>query len=263
LQTAEALAQQQRDAYHPRLVVVERVGFWLAADNLQAARAWAEQAVFTPETWNHTRAWEFLTLIRVYLALGQYDQACTALHRFSPFLDRPGDELTTSSFLALHAVALYRGGECEQARAVALRLVALTEPESSIRLYLDAGEPMQHLLQELLDTQHDQENSLPSVAVAYIAKLLAAFAQQHKRTPSRRSRAPRLPQPPALAEPLTQREQEVLHLLAAGASNREIAAQLVISLATAKKHVSNLLGKLDAESRTQAIARARERSLLA
>jgi LuxR family maltose regulon positive regulatory protein len=202
-------------------------------------------------------------LIRVYLALGQYGEACAALDRFNPFLDRPGDELTTSSFLALQAVALYRGGERKQACAVALRLVALTEPESSIRVYLDAGEPMQHLLQELLDTQHDFENNLPPVAVACIAQLLAAFAQQDKRTSSARPRASRPPQPPALVEPLTQREQEVLHLLAAGASNREIAAQLVISLATAKKHVSNLLGKLNAESRTQAIARARERSLLA
>jgi LuxR family maltose regulon positive regulatory protein len=262
LQTAEELAQQERDAYHPPLVVVERVQYWLAAGNLQAVRAWAEQAVFTPETWSHTRASEFLMLIRVYLALGQYAEACAALDRFSPFLDRPGDELTTSSFLALQAIALYRGGECKQARTVVLRLIALTEPESSIRVYLDAGEPMQHLLQELLDPQYDQENSLPQAAVASISKLLAAFAQQNKRTPSSRSRASYPPQPPALTEPLTQREQEVLHLLAAGASNREIAAQLVISLATVKKHVSNLLGKLNAESRTQAIAHARERSLL-
>jgi LuxR family maltose regulon positive regulatory protein len=199
----------------------------------------------------------------VHLALGRYGEACAALDRFSPFLDRPGDELTTINFLALQAVALYRSGESEQARAVALRLVALTEPENSIRVYLDAGEPMQHLLQELLDTQHDHQNSLPPLVVACVAKLLAAFAQQNKRAPSPQSQAPRSPQPLALAEPLTQREQEVLHLLAAGASNREIAAQLVISLATVKKHVSNLLGKLNAESRTQAIAHARERSLLA
>jgi len=64
-------------------------------------------------------------------------------------------------------------------------------------------------------------------------------------------------------EPLTQREQDVLRLLVAGASNQEIATQLVISLATVKKHVSNLLGKLGVESRTQAIARARDWSILA
>jgi LuxR family maltose regulon positive regulatory protein len=61
---------------------------------------------------------------------------------------------------------------------------------------------------------------------------------------------------------LTRREQEVLRLLAAGASNQDIAHTLVISLDTVKKHVSNLLGKLGASSRTQAISQARARSLL-
>ncbi len=56
--------------------------------------------------------------------------------------------------------------------------------------------------------------------------------------------------------------QEVLHLLAQGASNQEIARQLVVSLATAKKHVASILSKLGAENRTQAIAYARARSLL-
>ena len=61
---------------------------------------------------------------------------------------------------------------------------------------------------------------------------------------------------------LTRREQEVLRLLATGASNQDIAHTLVISLDTVKKHVSNLLGKLGASSRTQAIIQARARSLL-
>jgi LuxR family maltose regulon positive regulatory protein len=61
---------------------------------------------------------------------------------------------------------------------------------------------------------------------------------------------------------LTRREQEVLRLLAAGASNQDIAHTLVISLDTVKKHVSNLLGKLGASNRTQAISQARARSLL-
>jgi DNA-binding NarL/FixJ family response regulator len=67
---------------------------------------------------------------------------------------------------------------------------------------------------------------------------------------------------PVMLEPLTPREQEVLHWLAQGASNQEIAKELVIQLSTVKKHVSNLLTKLGVESRTQAIAQARARSLL-
>jgi LuxR family maltose regulon positive regulatory protein len=68
--------------------------------------------------------------------------------------------------------------------------------------------------------------------------------------------------PSPLPEALTPREQEVLQLLAQGASNQEIARQLVVSLATAKKHVANILSKLGAENRTQAIAHARSLSLL-
>jgi LuxR family maltose regulon positive regulatory protein len=63
-------------------------------------------------------------------------------------------------------------------------------------------------------------------------------------------------------EPLTERELEVLRLVAAGTSNREIAVRLTVTLGTVKKHLNNIFGKLDVESRTQALARARELGLL-
>jgi len=63
-------------------------------------------------------------------------------------------------------------------------------------------------------------------------------------------------------EPLTTRELEVLRLLADGASNDEIAQRLIISLGTVKKHIANIFGKLAAQSRTQAVARARALKLL-
>ena len=65
-----------------------------------------------------------------------------------------------------------------------------------------------------------------------------------------------------LVEPLTARELEVLRLLAAGASNRVIAEQLVVTLETVKKHLSHLFDKLGVANRTQAVARARQLGLL-
>jgi LuxR family maltose regulon positive regulatory protein len=91
----------------------------------------------------------------------------------------------------------------------------------------------------------------------YVATLLSAFGEQH---------IPELPsisaRPVALAEPLTEREREVLRLLLAGASNREIARRLVVSVNTVKRHVYNLCGKLGVQSRAQAIVRARALNLL-
>ena len=143
-------------------------------------------------------------------------------------------------------------------------------------MYLDLGEPMKQALLTLLTAPHEQReqvNRSPTRSRSFVAQLVAAFEQeeQHGRTSPRTgtplSQALAVPgkipsASPAPGEPLTRREQEVLRLLAEGASNQEIAKALVISLATVKKHVSNLLGKLGATSRTQAIALARARSLL-
>ncbi len=120
---------------------------------------------------------------------------------------------------------------------------------------------------------HSQQHELASATTAYISKLLAAFEQEQQGTSISQVATPTptaTPSPERQASVissapdafLTQREQEVLRLLANGASNQDIAQTLVIELTTVKKHVSNLLSKLGATSRTQAIALARTRSLL-
>jgi LuxR family transcriptional regulator, maltose regulon positive regulatory protein len=235
LQQAEELVQHERFAIHRFLVVAVRALYWLAAGDLAAASTWAEQVQFSPQTWNPNRHWEFLMLMRVYLAQRQYTR-------------------------------VRQGGKGEHARAVAARLLALTEPEGDMRVYLDLGEPMRQVLQSLLGAPRSQENGLTPASAALARKLLAAWgkADSRKQT-AERSRAEfsaLRSQLSALPEPITRREQEILRLLIAGASNQEIASELVISLATVKKHVSNLLGKLGVESRTQAIARVRDWSHL-
>jgi LuxR family maltose regulon positive regulatory protein len=97
---------------------------------------------------------------------------------------------------------------------------------------------------------------LQSVSPGYIRKLLAAFGPPAvDRVPSARERE-------QLAEPLSERELEVLQLLAAGRSNQEIAAALVVAVGTVKTHIHHIYGKLNASSRVQAVARARELQLL-
>jgi LuxR family maltose regulon positive regulatory protein len=137
---------------------------------------------------------------------------------------------------------------------------------------------MKHVLQSFLDATRDEEQSMVTVPRSSVVALLAAFEQEERRRALRADALPACPQKalppissplpsptssaPALIEPLTSQEQRVLHLLAKGASNQQIATQLVISLVTVKKHMTNVLGKLGAANRTQAIVRAREYGLL-
>jgi LuxR family maltose regulon positive regulatory protein len=89
--------------------------------------------------------------------------------------------------------------------------------------------------------------------LTYTDKLLAAFSQP----------APvEKPKPATMPEPLSERELEILQLIASGSSNQEIAEILVIALSTVKSHINNLYGKLGTNRRTQAIALARDLGLL-
>jgi ATP/maltotriose-dependent transcriptional regulator MalT len=276
LHQAEALSLQERLATAAFGVEAARVQYWLAAGDLDQASDWAERVAFSPQTCNPNHKGAFLKQVRVSLAQQQYPQAIEVLERFSVVLDWPGDIENTIQFLALQVVALHYGGKQEQVQAVVARLLTLTELEGNIRVYLDLGEPMKQVLKTLLAAPHEQPEHTHRALTpsrSFVAKLLVAFEheEQHGRTsplakpiPSQALDLPaKLPAASsAPLEPLTRREQEVLRLLAEGASNQEIATTLVIQLSTVKKHVSNLLGKLGAESRTQAIAQARARSLL-
>ncbi|MEV7042913.1 response regulator transcription factor [Amycolatopsis sp. NPDC051061] len=102
------------------------------------------------------------------------------------------------------------------------------------------------LIEAVLAAARGESVLQPSVA----AKVVARFAQLPE------------PAPQSLVVPLSEREQEVLRLLADGRSNREIAAKLFLAEGTVKNHVTNLLGKLGARDRTQAALRARDLGLL-
>ena len=99
------------------------------------------------------------------------------------------------------------------------------------------------------------------IPIGYLARLNRAFdtATAKSESDPRRGSAPTAP---GIVEPLTNRELEVLQMLAAGQSNQAIAGQLVVTLDTVKKHVTHLLGKLGAANRTEAVARARELGLI-
>ncbi len=98
--------------------------------------------------------------------------------------------------------------------------------------------------------------------LAYVDRLLTAFSASASVAPAQSAISHQQSKTRNLVEPLSERELEVLCLVADGLSNREIANKLVVTVTTVKKHVSNIFGKLDATSRTQAVARARELGLI-
>ena len=150
--------------------------------------------------------------------------------------------------LVLRALAHQAQGDRTSALSTVERALVLAAPEGYIRLFVDEGAPMLALLR-----QAQARSSVPG----YVATLLRVFGEQVVSDVHRSSASPNV-----LAEPLTEREHEVLRLLLEGASNHEIARRLVVSVNTVKRHVYNLCGKLGVQSRAQAIARARTLNLL-
>jgi LuxR family maltose regulon positive regulatory protein len=161
--------------------------------------------------------------------------------------------------LVLRAMALQADGNPAAALSVLEQALRFAEPEGYVRTFADEGAPMAALL--------EQAAGRTSPVASYAATLLASI-------PGARSAPPGAVLPVSqhdaagdqaaqlLVEPLTTRELEILALIAAGHSNQAIADTLIVAVSTVKKHVNNIFGKLAVESRTQALIRARELSLL-
>jgi LuxR family transcriptional regulator, maltose regulon positive regulatory protein len=150
--------------------------------------------------------------------------------------------------LLLAALAWRALGDVRRALDPLGRALALAEPEGFAMSFLLEGEPAFDLLREA--ARH-------GVSPVVATRLLEMFG----RPQSEGQTGPKIPQP-GLVEPLSPREIEVLGLIAAGCSNKEIAARLVISLQTVKRHTVNIFGKLAVKNRTEAVARARETGIL-
>ena len=182
---------------------------------------------------------EQLALVRAWLYLGHTDEALALLGRLAAFAAATGRDGDGWRVELLTIQVLAQSGAAADARDRLQALLRRTESAGVIRLYLDEGNRMADLLAQC-------------PATPYRDRLLAAFNADQ---------LPSAPQTQPLVEPLSPRELEVLALLAEGATNQHIADTLVISYATAKKHVSNIIGKLAVGNRTEAAARARTLNL--
>jgi LuxR family transcriptional regulator, maltose regulon positive regulatory protein len=191
-----------------------------------------------------------LSQARVHLAQGDPFATLAALSPWREQVEAKGWQDERLKVMVLQAVALQAHGEQDQAVKVLCDALALAEPGGFIRLFVDEGRPMAHLL-----SQAEALGMVPD----YLGKLLAVFEAEEQNSEAT-SYLPTPDQP--LIEPLSRREVEVLQLIAQGLSNQEISERLVLALETVKGHNKKIFGKLQVQRRTEAVARARELGLL-
>jgi LuxR family maltose regulon positive regulatory protein len=251
LERVEKLQQQSR-FYHEFTNAIERtwVHLWTAENNTSALETWAsENAPLAGQEFHFRNETRRIELARAWLALGRKEEASALLQRLAGAAsERNGRRVIILALL----VAAY---SAEPGRAIPIleEALRLGEPGGYLRTFVDAGEPVRQMVKAWL--QHPRSKDHPLLR-EYAHRVLAAFEEPELGRPK-----PSAP-PEKLAEPLSEREQEVLQLVAQGLTNQQIATRLVISIRTVKKHVENIHGKLGVQNRTQAVAHARALGLL-
>jgi len=236
-----------------RSVEALKARIYLRQGQLSKAQDWVrEHGITVNDELSYLHEFEHITLSRVliaeYQSTASEDKILDALGLLSRLLQtaenakRMGSmlEILTVQMLAFHAY-----GEPSQALASLKHALTLAEPEGYFRFFVNEGKVMAEMLTALSHAgEGDRLNN-------YIHKLLNAFDKTK----------PEPANPQALIDPLSERELEVLRLVAEGLSNDEISQKLFLALSTVKGHNLRIFGKLQAKSRTEAVARARELGL--
>jgi LuxR family maltose regulon positive regulatory protein len=222
---------------------MEHVGRWLQENNysrtdeIVASREDDEIVAY--------RDLGHIILARYKFANGEIDECIYLLEKLSFFQEKLGRQLLLLEVLLLKAQVLEIKDDMTAAMDAVKRALYLGEKGMCIRVFLNEGRSVARIIKRLVDEKHD-------IPRPFALKLLAEFTIDA----ASESRRPQQP------EMLSERELEILRLVASGMSNKTIMEQLYISLSTVKTHLRNIYSKLDAHSRTEAIAKANKLRLL-
>jgi LuxR family maltose regulon positive regulatory protein len=267
LETFSHLAHE-RNFFAPLLghAAAAKARLALAQGNLPGAIGWAEESSLDVDEPRYPREAEYLTLARVLIARGRADPEGPYLDDALRLIDRLLGAAESAArmgsaieILVLRALALHARRDTSGAFASLERALTLAEPEGYVRVFVDEGASIAALLSEFLKARRRGGRGAKQLAsLDYVRRLLAVFESPHTgaepAAPAQQTQATGQPPP----EHLTRREREVLSLLAEGLSNQEIASRLFIATSTVKWYVHSILRKLEVDSRTKAVARARE-----
>jgi len=247
LETIQEGEQAVRTAELPTQMLAQLAAFGARArmaqgDVATAARLLEERGIGADDAVDHQNELEHLVLARVLLAQGEVQAALDLLERLRGAAEATGRTGSKIKILVLQALACKAQDDETRALTTLKRALELAEPEGYVRTFLDEGAHMAALL---------RQSVAKGVSPSYSSRLLGEFGNFAERPPAG-----------SLSELLSERELEVLRLVASGMSNAEVSRALFISLATVKKDINNIYRKLGRHSRTSAVARARERNLL-
>jgi LuxR family maltose regulon positive regulatory protein len=189
---------------------------------------------------------EYIVFARILIAKGRLDEADRLLQRLLETAEAGGRTSRVIEILILQALSSQAGGDITRAMTTLEKALSLAEPGGFIRTFIDEGPPIKALLKKMKVEDGKMKG--------YTQNLITAFTDKAQQ-PSSTS-----PQP--LIEPLSDREIEVLQLIAEGLTNPEVGSRLYLSLHTVKTHTRNIYGKLGAHNRTEAVAKARALGVL-
>lgn len=206
---------------------------------------------------SYLREGDYLVLARVLLAGSEPGRALGLLDRLDALAGSQGRMGSLLQIRALRSLTRQSAGDHQGALALLAETLTLARREGHIRVFVDEGPPMAALLRSLSGArQRGQLAAIPGAAREHLNRVIRALR------PAGTQAGTVDPTRGGFVEPLTNRELEVLGLLAAGKPNRDIAQELVVTLETVKKHTSHIFDKLGAANRTQAVTQARELGLL-
>ncbi len=235
-----------------RPVPAVRARAWIVQGRTASALDWARaNGLSVADELSYVREYEHLTLARALLTVPKSHQAERRLSDANDLLERLLQAADSGSrtgsvieILVLQALAARRRGDNLAALVPLERALVLAEPEGYVRMFIDEGPAMTALLETAVKR---------GIAPAYAPWLLTGFG----------ARTEGKPQQQALADPLSQRELDVLRLLGTDLAGPEIAERLVISLNTIRTHTKNIYAKLGVNNRRAAVRRGDELDLFA
>lgn len=227
---------------------------------LVEARKWAqENNLSVDDSLDYMQEYDHITLTKLLIAEVRHDNSSRSLSEAQDLLMRllenteEGNRVgSTIEILVLLVITHHLEGDKNGAFLMLDKALTLAEPESYARFFIEEKEVMKLLLPEAM---------LKGTTPDFTRKLLTIFDSKEEIETGNLSLTPELPTQP-LVEPLSQRELEILQLVADGLSNQEICQKLFLALSTVKGHNRNIFGKLQVQRRTEAVARAQELGLI-